>query len=107
MVCNSVYDILSAIRSIFPILYVKYVVDNVQDDLHLPAEVVIGKDSMCFNVTAIDDDLLEGFEFVYILLYNPNDEDYDFCPDKSVLSILVADNDGMTLVKCICILYLY
>ena len=50
---------------------------------------------MCFNVTAIDDNLLEGYEPLYIQLYNPYDENYHFCPDKSVLSVLIADNDGM------------
>ena len=53
---------------------------------------------MCFEVTAIDDDLLEGYEPVYILLYKPDDENYTFCLDKSVLSVWIADNDGIYII---------
>ena len=69
--------------------------DNIQDDMRLPTLVEIGEGSMCFNVTAIDDDLLEGYEPVYILLYNPDNDNYNFCPDKSALSVWIADNDGI------------
>ena len=76
-------------------LYIKCVVDDIQDDLRLPTVEVIEEGSMCFNVTAIEDDILEGFEVVYIELRNPGEEKYDVCPDKSVISVLIADNDGM------------
>ncbi len=63
-------------------------------DLVLPSELIVNAQSNCFEVTAVDDDLLEGFEAMILLLYKPNGERYHICEDSKVLPVSVVDNDG-------------
>ncbi len=63
-------------------------------DLVLPSELIVNAQSNCFEVTAVDDDLLEGFEAKILLLYKPNGERYHICEDSAILPVSVVDNDG-------------
>ncbi len=63
-------------------------------DLVLPSELIVNANSSCFEVTAVDDDLLEGFEAKLLLLYKPTGERYHICEDSAILPVSVVDNDG-------------
>lgn len=64
----------------------------------MPTEVTVNEDSLCFEVTAVDDDLLEGFENMILYLYKHNNERYNLCSRHTTLPVSVVDNDGM--LKC-------
>jgi len=52
------------------------------------------EDRVCFDLTAIDDDIAEGDEYMTLNLFESDDQNYKICEDDPLMAVIVTDNDG-------------
>lgn len=66
------------------------------DNLLIPSELLCGPDSesLCFNVTAEDDEHPNGYDTIFIILFKPGDQRYQLLEPASIFHLLIVDNDG-------------
>ena len=60
----------------------------------MPDEITVRENETCFEISRPDNDLLEGFQAVSILMYRPEGEDYKFCQGSESLPVSLVDDDG-------------
>ena len=69
------------------------------DGLSLTHEITVSENETCFEISRPDNDLLEGFQAVSLVLYRPDREGYKLCQSSLSLPIGLEDDDGIPLNK--------